>query len=215
MSDSDYSGRIEFTGGGAYSFCTRADIEKICRTGRKRKYRAVCVPTSGILQARALLEDSEVRVCALIGFPYGTADADAKRYEVEVAIDADAQEIELMPSLGKLKDGEFNVVLREIRDVVEAADERPVRVVIEANLWTDKELGEITRMILDSGAQFISANSGWHGSISAPEQIEKLVSLVGPGFGVKGTVGEEDAAEDLVDAGASLVGLVESEPVPF
>ena len=72
----------------------------------------------------------------MVGFPFGAADADAKRYETEVAIDHGAQEIETVLNIGRLKDGDHRYVLRELRDIAEAADERPVKVILEMSLLT-------------------------------------------------------------------------------
>ena len=55
------------------------------------------------------------------------------------AIDSGAQEIEFVLNLGRLKDGDRKYVLRELRDVAEAADERQVRAVLEASLLTPEE----------------------------------------------------------------------------
>ena len=41
--------------------------------------------------------------------------ADVKRYEVEVAVDAGAHEIELVPSIASIAEGRYGEVLREIR----------------------------------------------------------------------------------------------------
>ena len=70
-----------------FTAATRADIEKLCLEARENSYHAVCVNGSRIELARAILEDSEVQVAALVGFPLGASDSDAKRYEVEIAVE--------------------------------------------------------------------------------------------------------------------------------
>jgi deoxyribose-phosphate aldolase len=204
------SSRVEYVGAAGYGYCNRADTEQLCRRALKEGYRSVSVPSSRVLHAGEFLGDSAVLVLCAIGLPFGSADSDAKRYETEVAIDYGAHEIELMPSLSRLQDGDYKFVLREIRDVVEAADERAVKVIIEARLWSETELREIAGVILDSGAQFISASSGCAAGFSTPDQISVIRSLVGESFGVKAAADNWNSASELIEAGANLVGFVEA-----
>jgi deoxyribose-phosphate aldolase len=102
---------------------TAKDIEQLCAEAREFGFYSVCVNGCRVDQARTLLEDSPIKVAAVVGFPLGAMDADAKRFETEAAIDAGAQEIDVVINIGRLKDGNHKYVLRELRDVVEAAEE--------------------------------------------------------------------------------------------
>src|SRR5882757_2093446 len=75
---------------------TRTDIEKLCAEAREKNFHAVCVNGSRVELARTLLEESDVQVVALVGFPFGAQDTDVKRYETEVAVDSGAQEIDFV-----------------------------------------------------------------------------------------------------------------------
>src|SRR5664279_2224574 len=119
---------------------TRRDVEQLCAEARAQGAHCVCVNGSHVELACALLEESEVKVTGLIAFPLGAADTDAKRYETEVAIDHGAQEIEMVLNIGRLKDGDHRYVLRELRDLAEAADQRPVKVILETALLTPDEV---------------------------------------------------------------------------
>src|SRR5258708_30777830 len=85
---------------------TAKDVEKLCATAHNQKVYGVCVGGSRVELAASLLEDSELKVTALVGFPLGSADSDVKRYETEVAVDIGAQEIEMVINAGRLKDGD-------------------------------------------------------------------------------------------------------------
>ena len=188
------------------------EVTSVCAEARKYKFRAVCVNGSRIELAFAQLEDSGVQVVALIGFPLGAMDADAKRYETEVAIDHGAQEIEVVMNLGLLKDGAYKQVLRELRDVVEAADERPVCAVIEATQLTREEITLACKLILDSGAVAVSTGTDFWPDNHASEADVKLVrEMAGPDFILKAAGGIRDAqtALALLDAGATRIGLTD------
>ena len=136
LSHADLVRRIDHTL--ARPDATRQDLEQLCAAARAQGFHSVCVSSSRVELACSLVENSEVKVTGLVGFPLGAADADAKRYETEVAVDHGAQEIETVLNIGRLKDGDHRYVLRELRDIAEAADERPVKVILEASLLTSE-----------------------------------------------------------------------------
>jgi len=192
---------------------TRQDLEKVCAAARAHGFHSVCVSGSRVELARTLLEDSAVRVTGLVGFPLGASDADAKRYETEVAIDHGAQEIETVLNIGRLKDGDHLYVLRELRDIAEAADERPVKVILETGLLTPEQRDLACQLVLDSGAHCVCTGTG----LRTPATIDDVRSLraaVGAKFGVKAAgLSDLQGALALIEAGATRLGMVESVAV--
>ncbi|MEW6302404.1 MAG: deoxyribose-phosphate aldolase [Verrucomicrobiota bacterium] len=186
----------------------KGDIEKLCAEAKEHGFYGVCVNTSRLALAHALLEDSEIKVSAVVGFPLGACDADAKRFETEVALDLGAQEIDMVLNIGRLKDGDDKYVLRELRDVVEAAEERPVKVILETCLLTREEKIRACRLVLDSGANFVKTSSGFSAGGATIEDVRLLREIVGKDFGVKAAGGIRDAAmaRALIEAGANRLG---------
>jgi deoxyribose-phosphate aldolase len=187
---------------------TARDIEKLCAEAREHRFYAVCVAGSRVVQARHWLEDCEVKVVTVAGFPLGNSDPDAKRFEVEAAIDNGAQEIDVVLNIGRLKDGDDAYVLRELRDVVEAADERTVKVLIETSLLTRDEIARACHLVLDTGAEFVATPTGFGPGGTMVEEVKLLRELVGPTFGVKAAGGIRDRglALALIEAGANRLG---------
>jgi deoxyribose-phosphate aldolase len=204
----DVSSRVELLLAKPYP--TAKDVEAHCSKARVNGYRSVVVSSSLVELAYDFVADEGVKICCLVGYPFGQSDPDVKRYEVEAAVDYGAHEIELVPSIAGLVEGNYKQVLREIRDVVAAADERQVRVSIEYLLWTEQQLREIVSMVLDSGAQYIST------SVAPPlgrelcvDDVRQLRELTGPGFGIKvGGRKEIEMSAQHIDAGADRIGLL-------
>jgi deoxyribose-phosphate aldolase len=189
---------------------TRRDLEALCAAARAQGSHTVCVCGSRVELACSLLEDSEVKVTGLVGFPFGAADADAKRYETEVAIDHGAQEIETVLSIGRLKDGDHRYVLRELRDIAEAADQRHVKVILETGLLTPEEVRLACQLVLDSGAHCVCTGTGL-GSAATVQDVQSLRAAVGEKFGVKAAgLSDVPTALALIEAGASRLGAAES-----
>lgn len=200
-------GRVEYLLAKPYP--TLKDLENHVEHAKAEAYRAIVVPSGLTERAYELLGDSELKVTCTIGYPFGAMEPDVKRFETEAAIDFGAHEIELVPNLAALAEDRQERVLREIRDVVEAADERPVKVVIESHLWNEAQLAKIVEMVLDSGAQFLSTSIALQGRHSSKEAVQHLREMLGPDFGLKvGGFNALDGSQDeVINAGADRIGL--------
>jgi len=184
------------------------EIEKLCAEAREFHFAAACVNGSRVALARHLLDGSDVKVAAVVGFPLGAMDSDTKRYETEAALDNGAQEIDMVLNVGRLKEGDDAYVLRELRDVVEAADERPVKVILETCLLTNEEKVRACHLVLDSGAQFVKTSTGFSTGGATMDDVRLMRATVGPKFGVKASGGIRDyaAAVAMIEAGATRLG---------
>jgi deoxyribose-phosphate aldolase len=187
---------------------TARDVEQLCAQALEHQFRSVCVNGTRLTQACALLDDSGVHLVAVVAFPFGASDGDVKRFETEAAIDSGAHEIDVVINLGRLKDGQHDYVLRELRDVVTAADERPVKVILETSMLTRQENITACHLVLDSGAQFVKTSTGWGRGGATIEDVKLLRETVGPRFGIKASGGIRDASTALamLDAGADRIG---------
>jgi deoxyribose-phosphate aldolase len=187
---------------------TKQDIERLCADARRHSFYAVCVNTSRVALACALLEDSDVQTVALVGFPFGAADSDTKRFETESAVDCGAQEIDVVLNAGLIKDGGYSLVLRELRDVVEAADERAVKVILNMHLLDREQTILACELVVESGARFVSTSTDFHSPAVTVDQVRLLRDAVGAKFGIKaaGAISSPEQARALLEAGASRIG---------
>jgi deoxyribose-phosphate aldolase len=187
---------------------TAEEIAKLCREAMQHHFWSVCVNGSRVAQAYALVEDSGVKVACTVGFPLGAMTTDAKRLEVEAAIDDGAQELDVVLNIGRLKDGDDAYVLRELRDLVDAAEERTVKVIMETALLTRDEKVRACRLIVESGAHFVKTSTGFSSAGATTHDVQLLRECVGPDFGVKASGGIRDAkvALGMIESGATRLG---------
>jgi deoxyribose-phosphate aldolase len=182
---------------------TARELEAHCAIAREHRIAAVNVQSSWVEHARHFLDGSELKVAAAIGFPLGGMDSDTKRYETEVAVDNGAQEIDVVPNFGRLRSGDGPYVLRELRDVAEAADERPVKVIVDLSLLTEPELTLLCQIILDSGAHYVAAC----GKSVSPETLKELRQTVGETFGLQAWgITDYPTGVAAIEAGATRLG---------
>ena len=187
---------------------TLQDIEKLCTEAREHKFHSVSVNGSWVVAACHFLEGSEVKVGCAVGFPLGAMSSDTKRFETEAAIDDGAHEIDAVLNLGRLKGGDDKYVLRELRDVVEAADERTVKFILETCLLTNEQKVRACKLVVESGAHFVKTATGFSPAGATVDDVKLMRETVGPKFGVKASGGIRDTktALAMIAAGATRLG---------
>jgi len=187
---------------------TAADIERLCAEARQHHFHAVCVNGSRVALAAARLEDTGILTAAVVGFPFGAADAETKRFETESVIDLGAQEIDLVLNVGRLLDGDDRAVLREMRDVVEAAEVVPVKVILEMCLLTEEQKRRACSLAVEAGVKMVKTSTGFSTGGATVEDVRLLRECVGPRIGVKASGGIRDTATALamIEAGATRLG---------
>lgn len=183
------------------------DIETLCQEAIQHSFHSVCVHSSRIVQAAHLLELHAIQVCSVVGFPLGAMDSDAKRYEAEVAVDLGATEVDMVLNLGRFFDGDEDYVIREIRDVIEAADGAIVKVILETQLLKPSEIVRACELVLAAEAHFVKTSTGWNGGTTV-EHVKLMRETVGRNCGVKasGGIRTREQAIALLEAGASRLG---------
>lgn len=177
-----------------------------------RKYRTKCVVPKAHQAARAkeLLRGSDVRLAIPIGFPQGFNLPEVKRLEAELVLQQGAQELDMMINTCALKSGDYALVERDIRGVVEVAARcgAPVKAIIETDVLTQAEKITAARIAEQAGAKFVKTSSGTLPGGATVEDIRLLRSVVGPDVIVKasGHVTDADKFLALYDAGARRFG---------
>ena len=90
--------------------------------------------------AYEILENSDVKVCTVIGFPLGATTTEVKVFETKDAIENGATEVDMVINIGRLKEKRFmNMLKEDIKAVVDAAKGKALtKVIIETcliNRW--------------------------------------------------------------------------------
>jgi len=187
---------------------TAADIEKLCAEAIEHKLFAVCVNGSWVQHAATYLEDADVSIATVIGFPLGASDSDSKRYETEAAVDNGAHEIDMVMNLGRFIDGDHQYIVREIRDVVEAAEDRRVKVIIETGYFNDEQIATACKLAVTAEAHFVKTSTGFGPGGATIEHVQLMRETVNQYAGVKasGGIHDRETALAMIEAGATRIG---------
>jgi ribokinase len=196
-------------------------IETLCDEAVRYRFKAVCVNSGQVARVAERLQGSEVKVCAVVGFPLGAMDSEAKAFEARRAVEQGADELDMVLNIGALKSGDLPSVEDDIRAVRHAAPPPIVlKVIMETCLLTGEEKVAACGAAVRAGADFVKTSTGFSGGGATPEDVALLRKSVGPGTGVKASGGIRDyaGAVIMIEAGADRIGtgsgtaIMESAP---
>lgn len=183
-------------------------VEKFCREAKEYGFASVCVNSGYIPLVKRMLEGSDVKTCSVVGFPIGAMSTAAKAAETRDVVRNGADEIDMVVHLGMLKDGNDAYVRKDIEAVVEEAQGRIVKVILETGQMTDDEIVRGCELSVLAGADFVKTCTGFNTDVATVENIALMRKTVGADFGVKASSGIKtlERALELVRAGANRLG---------
>ncbi|MCQ2088286.1 MAG: deoxyribose-phosphate aldolase [Bacilli bacterium] len=187
---------------------TPEQIIKLCDEAKEFDFMSVCVNPAYVPLAHECLQRSDVKVCTVIGFPLGMNLTETKVAEAKQAIEAGAEEIDMVINVGMLKAGKDDYVENEIKLLKEVAGEKVLKVIIETCLLTDEEKVRACIASKNAGADFVKTSTGFSTGGATAHDVALMRKTVGPDMGVKASGGVR-THEDLiamVEAGATRIG---------
>jgi deoxyribose-phosphate aldolase len=187
---------------------TREDLVKLCEEARRYGFATVCVNSGNVALCARLLEGCSVRPIAVVGFPLGAGTTGAKAFEAREAIRAGAAEIDMVINIGQLKARNYGFVEADIREVVQAARPRPVKVILETGALTRDEKVIGCALAKAAGAAFVKTSTGFGPGGATAEDVALMREIVGEDVGVKASGGVRTTADArrMVEAGANRLG---------
>jgi deoxyribose-phosphate aldolase len=189
---------------------TTADIERLCGEALAHKFAAVCINPVHVGSSAALLRDSTVKVCVVVGFPLGANLTATKLAEAHSALHDGARELDMVINIGALKSAQNDAVSADIRAVTDAAHAANAicKVIIETCLLTEEEKVRACRLAATANADFVKTSTGFSASGATAEDVALMRTVVGPHIGVKASGGIRTLADllKMTAAGATRIG---------
>ena len=190
---------------------TEEQIRKLCAEALEFNFRSVCINPTWVALAASLLRGSDVLTCTVVGFPLGATEPAIKAMEARRAIRNGAREIDMVLNIGALKSGDDDLVLRDIRAVVEdCVDGGAVcKVILETALLTDDEKRRASELARQARAHFVKTSTGFSTGGATVSDVALMAEVVrGAGMEVKasGGISSYDDAKAMIEAGATRLG---------
>ncbi len=186
---------------------TWEEIKLICDDGTKFQVASVCIPAAYVKRAKEYVGD-KLAVCTVIGFPNGYSTTASKVYEAKDAILNGADEVDMVINVGDVKNGDFEKVTDEIRQIKQAVGDKILKVIIEACLLTDEEKIKMCEAVTNASADYIKTSTGFSTGGATREDIALFAKNIGENVKIKAAGGIKSLqdAEDFINLGASRLG---------
>ena len=187
---------------------TKEQLEKLCEEAARYGFASVCVNPANVRFCAGKLAGSGVTVCTVVGFPLGATTPGAKAYEARDAIRAGAREIDMVMNVGALKSGDYELVQRDIRKVVEASSPHTVKVILETGHLDEREIIVACTLSKVAGAHFVKTSTGFGPGGATVDHVRLMKATVGPEIEVKASGGVRSAEDvrGMLEAGATRIG---------
>lgn len=159
--------------------------------------------------AEKLKDHPDILVGGVVGFPSGAEPTEVKVFQTKWEIEHGADEIDMVINVGFLQSGMYEETLDDIRAVVEAAGEKPVKVILEVGYLTDEQIRKGAEIVIKSGAKFIKTGTGWSGVPTTLHHIDVINEVNKGQLKVKaaGGVNTPELLEGMIEKGVSRFGL--------
>ncbi len=192
---------------------TDADVAALVTEANELGVWSVCVSPSRL----PLRAHGDVRVASVVGFPSGQHTAEIKAAEAAAAVEAGADEIDMVIDIGRLLAGDVGYTEKEVWMVREAVP-KPVllKVILETATLDDARITAACGACERAGADFVKTSTGFHSAGGATVRaVEVMAAAVGGRLGIKASGGIRDypTAVAMVAAGATRLGMSASRRV--
>jgi deoxyribose-phosphate aldolase len=187
---------------------TSRQIVLLCDEAVEYAFAAVCVPPCFVALAADQLYGTDVKVCSVVGFPCGYNSSYSKIQEADELFNLGADELDMVMALGPLTAGEDDSVRDEIAAVVQKAEGRIVKVIIECCYLSREQMQRATQLIVSAGAKYVKTSTGFGASGAQLNDVEELVRWSSGRIKVKasGGIRSYSEAKSFIDAGVSRLG---------
>ncbi|MCS7136387.1 MAG: deoxyribose-phosphate aldolase [Aigarchaeota archaeon] len=188
---------------------TNADVRRLCDEAVKHGFYAVCVQPCFVRLASKLLTGySDVKVCTVVGFPFGMNVTDVKVFEAKKAIEDGAEELDVVMNIGMMKAGNYAYVEDELNKITDVTKGVVVKLIVETGYLTVEELGKACDIAVRAGVDYVKTCTGFGPRGVSLEDVRLIKEFTGGKVGIKasGGIRTYEQAVSLIEAGATRIG---------
>jgi deoxyribose-phosphate aldolase len=191
-----------------------ADVKTLCKEANENSMAAVCVPPMFVKQAKSLLQNSDVKVATVIGFPFGYSAVEAKLAEMLLAIVDGADELDMVINILALKNNDWQYLAGEINAILPIirAKKKILKVIIESGLLTDEEIIKCCDLYGLAGVDFLKTSTGYAETGATVHAVKLMRKHLADTVKIKASGGIRtfNFAKELIEAGADRIGCSSS-----
>lgn len=188
---------------------TIEDIDVLCCEAVEYKLTDICVPPLFVKKTKLLIEETDIKISTVIGFPFGYSAIEAKVAELVMAIIDGADEVEMVINTSAVKNSDWQFLASEINTVMPIirGKEKKLTVIFETALMTDAEIITACDIYGAAGVDYVKAGTGFAGDELIMERIQLIRKHLAEPIKIKvaTAIKNYSFAKDLIKAGANCL----------
>ena len=186
-------------------------VRRLCQEARRAHFASVCVNPCEVAFCARALKGSGVKVCTVIGFPLGQNTNRAKCFEALDAIQAGADELDLVVNQRLLKYAPRKCeadLLQWVRTCRTLRSDLVLKLILECCNLTKAEIARGCKIARRVGFDFVKTSTGFGSGGATVGDVALMRCAVGREMGVKaaGGIRDRETAEAMLAAGATRLG---------
>ena len=187
---------------------TTEQVKEVIEFAKNNNCASVCINPCFVKLAKEILSGSNTKVCTVIGFPLGANTTEVKVFEAKDAANNGADEIDMVINISKMKDGDYDYVCNEIKQIKDATD-KLLKVIVEDAYLTQEEIKIATELCIKANADFIKTSTGFAESCAKAEDVKIMKETGKDNIKIKAAGGIKNLSDvkSLYEAGATRFGV--------
>lgn len=191
---------------------TEADIRRLCQESIDYNFYSVCINPCYVHLAKTILQQRDKRICSVIGFPLGASKTVSKLQESMLAIQDGAHELDMVANISWIKEHKYKKLESAISEIRKNIPYNIIlKVIVESSQLTDIEIREMTKVVMNSSADYIKTSTGFFGGATV-SAVEIMAKTAKDKIKVKASGGIKTLSDcnKMISAGASRIGCSSS-----
>ncbi len=190
---------------------TKDEILKHCQEAKQYEFVTVCIPPFYVDLASRELKGSNVKICTVIGFPFGYDHVATKIEAITRAIDAGADELDIVVNIPAVKNGNWDLIENEIDSYTTATKLKKgkvLKLILETAYLNSKELEFLCNLCVKYNVDFAKTSTGYAPKGANIKDVSAMKKILGDDVEIKasGNIRTKKAAKELIKAGATRLG---------
>lgn len=190
--------------------CVLKEVDEVADVAKRYNCGCIIVWPSYVPYLLEKISDRpDIMPASVVSFPAGSSTPGIKAAEALELIKMGCKELDMVANIGLIKSGKYREALDDVKAVVDAAGNIPVRVIIETHFLSDDEIKKACDICIDAKAAFVKTGTGWTSTGATLENIALIKSYVNDAIGIKASGGVRgfDTLMEMYKRGATKFGL--------
>lgn len=195
---------------------TKEQIIELCKDGVKLECATICINPGYLDICEPIVKGSKTMLCPVCDFPFGTSSTESRIKQIEIVAKYETvKEIDVVANFGKIRGGNYDEVLEDIKKCVEISHKynKPLKVIFETDCLNYEQVKKMVNVCIEAKADFVKSSTGFLTGFEAKGATEELIKIMldeaKDKIKVKGSgcVRTQERFFNLIDMGVDRLGV--------